>query len=72
MITARRLMAVVVDVLMTRCAGGAAEQGHAVSGSDAIAAPIRLWGALTMLVLADLAFTASGCQYLSFVNDAYW
>jgi len=41
-ITARRLMEVVVDVLTTRCAGGAAGQGHAVSGSDRFTAPIRL------------------------------
>ena len=65
-----------------QCCGAAVRLFHAAAVSlwlsHCIAAPapnpvpIRLWGALTMLVLADLAFTASGCQYLSFVNDTHW
>ena len=56
-ITAWVLMAVVVDVLTTRCDGGAVEQGHAVSGSAPIAVPISwrvdlaVWGR-AWLVLA--------------------
>jgi hypothetical protein len=42
-ITARRLMKVVVDVFTTRCDGGPAQQGHAVSGSDPSAVPISWW-----------------------------
>ena len=55
-------MAVVVDVLTTRCAGGAVEQGHAVSGSDPIAVPMSWRVDLAVRGRAWLVLAVNTCR----------
>ena len=62
MITARRLMKVVVVLGRMRCDGGAAQQGHAVSGSDPSAVPISWWVDLAVRGRAWLVLAVNTCR----------
>ena len=61
-IAARRLMKGVVEVFTTRCDGGAAQQGHAVSGSDPSAVPISWWVDLAVRGRAWLVLAVNTCR----------
>jgi len=50
------------EYIRIRCDGGAAQQGHAVSGSDAIAAPISWWVDLAVRGRAWLVQAINTCR----------
>ena len=62
MIAAWVLMKGVVDVFTTRCDGGAAQQGHAVSGSDPSAVTISWWVDLAVRGRAWLVLAVNTCR----------